>query len=389
MVRDLTADRRGAADGRPLLFRGRPDTLFTVLVFILLLLGTVVLMSASSTYTGDEGDSPFGEVRSHLLHMAIGFLAMIPCILFVTPALVRRLTPAFGAVSFIGLLVVLAAGTADGIAKRWIFIGPISIQPSEFAKTAVILLSALVISSGRGETGDQEEERGMKRWLRTFFIPMAITGAACLLILLEHHLSGFVITAAIGIFMTFAGGAAVFWELAVIGAGAGLVWLAVQSGYTSDRVTSWLHRGADLKGIDWQTTQGIYAIGSGGLFGKGIGESLLKYGYVSEVANDFIFTVVCEELGFFGATGILLIFAAAVFRGFVLGFKCRDRFASLVILGLSFKFGIHVLLNVMVVTGLIPNTGISLPFFSSGGSATLMQMFDAGLLLGLSRYCDP
>jgi cell division protein FtsW len=388
MVRDLTEPRE-LRDSRPLLIKTRPDAVFMVLTFIMLLLGTIVLMSASSTYTGTEGEKPFGEVRSHLLHIAIGLIPLVACILFVTPALVRRLTPLFFLVSLLLLLVVLVVGTASGLARRWVFVGPMSVPPSEFAKTAVILLSALVISSGRGETGVSEEKRSLKRWLRTFVIPMAVTGVCCGLILLEHHLSGVIITGAIGLFMTFAGGASLFWEAAVVAVGAAGVYLVVQTGYTSDRVTSWLHRGADLKGIDWQTTQGIYAIGSGGLAGKGLGESLLKYGYVSEVANDFIFTVVCEELGFFGAVGILLLFAAMVFRGFYLGMKCRDRFASLVILGLSFKFGLHVLLNVMVVTGLIPNTGISLPFFSSGGSATLMQMFDAGLLLGLSRYCDP
>jgi len=377
-------------DGRPLLVRSRPDTVFLVLTVILVLLGSIVLLSASSAYSETSGENPFGTIRSHVIHLALGGSAMLACIIFVTPSVCRRLTIPFLLLCLGLLLVVLVAGTADGIAKRWIIFGPISIQPSELAKTGLILSCALVSAGAvKDDSYTVTDVRGKERWLKTLVIPGGLTILLCGLIFAEHHLSGTVITAVIGLFMAFLAGCGIFWIILAIVGGAGVVWLAVQTGYTSDRIESWLHRGADLQGKDWQTTQGIYAIGSGGLFGKGLGESLLKYGYVSEVTNDFIFTVVCEELGFFGAMAIILLFAALVFRGFMLGFKCRDRFTSLVILGLSFKLGIHILLNIMVVTGLIPNTGISLPFFSSGGSATLMQLFDAGLILGLSRYCDP
>jgi cell division protein FtsW len=161
----------------------------------------------------------------------------------------------------------------------------------------------------------------------------------------------------------------------------------MQTGYARARVDSWLNRGADALGSDWQTTQGLYAIGTGGLFGLGLGNSRLKYGYVSQPQNDFVFTVVCEELGFFGAMAILILFLALVWRGFILAAHAADKFCSLVIFGISFKLAIHVLLNVGVVTGILPNTGVALPFFSSGGSATLIQLFDVGIILGLSRFC--
>ncbi|MCQ2427089.1 MAG: FtsW/RodA/SpoVE family cell cycle protein [Clostridia bacterium] len=379
------------ADGRPILVKSRPDTVFLVLTVILVLLGTVVLFSASSAYSETTGDNPFGTIRSHLIHLVLGAAVMIGVIVFASPALTRTVTPLFAVFGIALLLLVLAIGRADGIAKRWIFLpGNLSIQPSEIAKTALIVVCARISAgSVRDDSYNVIERPGKEHFLKTTFFPGIATVACAGLIAAEHHLSGMVISALIGVFMIFCAGGGMVWLLSLAGLGGIAVFVLTRTGYTSDRIESWLHRGADLMGKDWQTTQGLYAIGSGGLFGKGLGESQLKYGYVSEVTNDFIFTVVCEELGFFGAMAIMLLFAGLVLRGFWLGFRCRDRFASLIILGISFKIGIHALLNVLVVTGLAPNTGISLPFFSSGGSATIIQLFDAGLLLGLSRYCDP
>ena len=163
--------------------------------------------------------------------------------------------------------------------------------------------------------------------------------------------------------------------------------MILNTDYARQRVESFFDKSGDALTNNWQSTQGLYAIGTGGLFGVGLGESSLKYGYVSQPQNDFVFTIICEELGFFGAAAILLLFFALIVRGIILGSRAPDKFISLVIYGLTFKLAIHVILNVGVVSGMLPNTGISLPFFSSGGSATISQMIDMGIILGLSRFC--
>ena len=373
---------------RPVLVRSRPNAVYFVLCLILILVGTIMLFSASSAYAETAGEELSGTVRSHIIHLLIGGAAFAGCILFVTPALSRRVTYFVLPVSLLLLVAVLAIGVADGVARRWMVLGPLQFQPSEMAKTVLIMTLALYFSVTSDER-DPGKSGFWKRALFGFVIPLAVTGVFCLLVMLEKHLSGTVIMMAIGMVMIFFSGTPLYWFLSLLPIGAGGYFVAVSVDYTRKRIESWLHRGADTAGSDWQTTQGIYAIGSGGLFGRGFGESKLKYGYVSEVTNDFIFTVVCEELGFFGAVAIMLLFLALILRGLLLGLRCRDRYVSLMILGLTCKLGLHVALNILVVTGIAPNTGVSLPFFSSGGSATLMQMVDAGLLLGLSRYCEP
>ena len=193
----------------------------------------------------------------------------------------------------------------------------------------------------------------------------------------------------IGIAVMYMGGTRTKWIFLIIGAiaAAGCLLILVSS-YAQDRVNTWLNiEQVDPLGSAWQTLQGLYAIGSGGIFGVGLGNSRQKFGYVSQPQNDFVFTIICEELGFFGAAAILLLFFTLVARGIILGSRAPDKFTSLVIYGLTFKLAIHVILNVGVVSGVLPNTGISLPFFSSGGSATISQMIDMAIILGLSRFC--
>ena len=208
-----------------------------------------------------------------------------------------------------------------------------------------------------------------------------------MLVLLEDHFSGTIIIGAIGFGMLFLGGTYLGWFVSVIPFGGIIAALILSTDYARQRVVSFFDKGSNSLTNNWQSTQGLYAIGSGGLFGVGLGESSLKYGYVSQPQNDFVFTIICEELGFFGASAILLLFFALVARGVILGSRAPDKFTALVIYGLTFKLAIHVFLNVGVVSGLLPNTGISLPFFSSGGSATISQMIDMGIILGLSRFC--
>jgi len=218
--------------------------------------------------------------------------------------------------------------------------------------------------------------------------PGVIMAIICGLVLLEKHLSGTIIIALIAVCVIFLGGVHVGWAAAIygiLGALAVGLFLALNP-YALQRILTHADENADVLGEAWQTTQGLYAIGSGGLLGVGLGDSRLKYNYVSEPQNDFIFTIWCEEMGFVGAIIVVLLYAAFIWRGFVIAKKAPDTYSSLVAFGITCQVGIQAFLNMMVVTDLIPNTGISLPFFSYGGTALIVLLMEMGVLLSISRH---
>jgi cell division protein FtsW len=365
--------------------RTRPDGVFLVLAFLLILIGTVMSFSASTAYAQREYGNSFHFLIEHLKHLCVGLVPALICIFLLTPQRARLMAVAIYGVSLVLLVAVLIIGVTGGGAQRWISLGGFTFQPSELAKTGIIMLLALYMTKhedaicGKGTT--------LRSLLHGFLVPALIIGLVCLLVGLEKHFSGIIIIGSIGVAMMFISGTKFWYFLSCLPVVGGLFAIIMQTDYAKARVDSWLNRGADALGSDWQSTQGLYAIGTGGLYGLGLGQSQLKNGYVSQPQNDFVFTIVCEELGFFGATAILILFLALTWRGFLLALHASDKFCSLVIFGLSFKLALHVLLNVGVVSGLLPNTGVALPFFSSGGSATLIQLFDVGIILGLSRFC--
>jgi cell division protein FtsW len=218
--------------------------------------------------------------------------------------------------------------------------------------------------------------------------PALIFGAICMLVALEKHISGLMIIGMIGIAVMYMGGTRTKWIFLIIGAiaVAGCLLILV-SDYAQDRVNTWLNIDkVDPLGSAWQTLQGLYAIGSGGLFGVGLGNSRQKYGYVSQPQNDFVFTIICEELGFFGAALVVVMFSLLVIRGFKIAARCPDKYTSLLVFGLTFKVALQTILNIAVVTNSMPNTGISLPFFSSGGTSLALQIFEMGIILNISRF---
>ena len=385
LLSDYTHQEIPTESGSVLMVRTRPDTVFLVLTLILILIGTVMSFSASTAYAAQKYGNSFLFLTEHLGHLLIAFVPAVLITFILTPQLARLLAVGTYGVSILLLIAVLIIGITGGGARRWIDLGFFTFQPSELAKTGIIMLLALYMSKHE----DAIMSRGFNRRsiVHGFIVPALIIGLVCVLVGLEKHFSGIIIIGCIGVAMMFIGGTNILYFLSCLPVAGILGFLIMQTGYARARVDSWLNRGADALGSDWQTTQGLYAIGTGGLFGLGLGQSRLKYGYVSQPQNDFVFTVVCEELGFFGAAAILILFLALVWRGFILAAHAADKFCSLVIFGLSFKLAIHVLLNIGVVTGVLPNTGVALPFFSSGGSATLIQLFDAGIILGLSRFC--
>lgn len=282
------------------------------------------------------------------------------------------------------LLLVLVIGTVGGGAQRWLRLGPITIQPSEVAKLAVVMMLARFLSDNeRRVTSD-----GKGNFIYGVLLPGCIIGAIGVLVALEKHISGLMIIGMIGVSVMFLGGTRLKWILLIGGvvalAGGGLI---AVSEYAQTRVNTWLHiTEVDPLGEAWQTLQGLYAIGSGGIFGLGLFGGRQKFGYVSQPQNDFVFTIICEELGFLGAAAVILLFALLVIRGFRIAAHEKNRFCALVVLGLTCKVAIQTILNLAVVTNSMPNTGISLPFFSSGGTSLALQIFEMGIILNLSKY---
>ena len=361
------------------------DRPMLAIILILLVLGTVMVFSASfpSAYL-DKGDS-MHYLKRQLLFGTLGCalmigLSFIPCNFY------RKMSPPVYIVSILLLLVVLLIGTSEGVAKRWIALGSITFQPSEFAKAAVIMMLAWYF--------DRNYEKLSKRdSLKTTVwqgvcIPGVILGIICFLVLMEKHLSGTIIIALISVCVVFLGGAHIGWTAGIYGAVGvlGIGAYLLTNPYALQRILTHADEDADALAEAWQTTQGVYAIGSGGLLGKGLGDSWLKYNYVSQPQNDFIFTIWCEEMGLVGAIIVIALYAAFVWRGFAIAKKAPDTYTSLVAFGITCQVGIQAFLNMMVVTDLIPNTGISLPFFSYGGSSLIILMCEMGILLSVSRH---
>lgn len=355
------------------------DAPFAALTLLLLTVGVVMVLSAS--YARAYFSDSTGHNAAYYFIRQLGFAAAGTAAMFILSRFpmgfyARMSFPALAA-SVVLLALVPVIGVSQGDAKRWIDLGFTTFQPSEIAKVAVILYFAALICRFRGR-------------MRTFRYGIAPFAAVLLLIVgllvLEPHFSAAIIIIAIGAVMLFLGGARLYW---FIGGGALLLLaLAVVMAffpYASNRIASWLDPFSHTQGVGYQIIQSLYAVGSGGLFGLGLGHGRQKYLYLPEEHNDFIFAVVCEELGFVGAAAILLLFALLIIRGYYLAMRMRDRFSFLVTAGTTTLLAIQVILNVAVVTNLAPCTGISLPFFSYGGTALLIQMAEMGIILSASR----
>jgi cell division protein FtsW len=251
---------------------------------------------------------------------------------------------------------------------------------------AVVMVLALYMSKYESKITAKGKFRGSFK--HGFLIPMGIIALICGLIALERHISGLMIVGILGVAVMFLGGTHpkyLFIFLGIIAVAA--VGLIAVSDYAQTRVDIWINIDkADPLGSAWQTLQGLYAIGSGGFFGLGLGYSRQKFGYVSQPQNDFIFTIICEELGFVGAFLVVLLFSLLIWRGIRIGQRAPDKFCALVVWGLTFKIALQVAMNIAVVTNTMPNTGISLPFFSSGGTSLMLQIFEIGIILSISRY---
>ncbi|MCL1831867.1 MAG: putative lipid II flippase FtsW [Oscillospiraceae bacterium] len=358
--------------------------LFLVTI-VLAVFGLGMLLSASWAYAAREhsGDSYF-YFRNQMMFMSVGIVVMV-VISFINYRLLLNKWVLFimCGVTVAMMLAVLfgAGGVTQGGAERWLKIGPITFQPSEILKFAMIVVIAWMA------------HRNPERIKTTFgAIRVAfVVGFSCMLTILQPHLSGTVILFVIGIsLMSISGVRWPYTVLIIVGVLALIplippIMEAAGYSYSDARMLSWRDPTADVQGDTFQTYQSLVAIGSGGWFGLGLGESRQKFSYLPASHNDFIFSVIAEELGFVGGMLVILLFVVFILRGFYIAKRAPDRFGMMLATGVTVQIGIQAFLNIAVATNTIPNTGVSLPFFSYGGTALLMQMAQIGVLLNISR----
>ena len=356
------------------------DIPFLLILLLLLSYGLIMLFSAGYAVALYRRGDAYTYIRPQLLFAALGVLAMYAASLVDYHVWHRLAWPMLG-ISLLLLAIVLFMPEYNGC-KRWIVLpGLGTLQPSEIAKFSIVLVFSHIISLNHDR---------MKSF-STGVVPFAlILGVVTVLMLLEPHLSGTVLILGIGAVLMFVGGTGLRWFLLAGAGGVGAIGAAVAVmpdlvPYAADRLRSWLDPFADPLGDGHQTIQSLYAIGSGGATGLGLGESRQKHLFVPEPQNDFIFSIVCEELGFVGACAVVGLFVLLLCRGITIAAHAPDRFGALLVVGFVVQVALQAVLNVAVVTNTIPNTGISLPFFSSGGTSLMMLLGEMGVVLGVSR----
>lgn len=355
------------------------DYPFLILVLLLLAVGLTMLYSASSAQS--QYDTGYAISSRYLQKQgvcAIVGLGAMYAFSRIPVGLWHRLAwPMYGA-SIVLLLLVLAAGQEVNGARRWITIAGIQFQPSEVAKfTMIVLFARLTRRFGPEAKKFRFGVLGFGTALLGILVPLA----------LEKHLSAILLMGMVAVVMMYVAGTNPKWLLA--GAAAAAVFVIVYirfMGYAGDRVTAWLHPEADPGDTGYQILQSLYAIGSGGVFGLGFGKSRQKYLYLPFQYNDYIFAICCEELGLLGALAIIALFAAMIFRGYWIALHGADRFSTVLASGLVTLIAVQTLLNLCVVTNLLPSTGIALPFFSYGGTALAVNLGEMGIVLQISRY---
>ena len=362
---------------------GRIDISFFFLVIALVTIGLIMVFSASYATSLYENNSGLTLVRKQTMFVIMGLVAMY-LLSYLPYQLYFRLFKLvyFGCLGLTALALLFEDTSGRG-ARRWIQLGPLgTFQPSELMKFGLIIVFAALISI------NYRQMNTLKKGIVPFFAYLIpVLGV----IALQRHMSCIMLMVLICGAMMFIAGSKIYYLVGLVPIGLlGLVILqAMGFNYIGTRIDTWLDPFSDITGSTWQVVQSIYAIGSGGLFGVGLGNSTQKFLWVSEPQNDFIFAIVCEELGLIGALAIILLFILFVASGFSIAMRAPDKFSAMVVFGVVFQFGIQALLNIAVVSNAMPTTGIPLPFFSAGGSATLMQLAQIGVVLNISRYCRP
>ena len=369
-------------EDRPAYKKGRQqgvDIPFLVLILLLLAVGLTMLYSAS--YAQSEYDTGYTSSTRYLQKQGICALVGLAAMFFFSrlPAkLWSKLAWLIYGASIVLLLAVLVFGESVNGAKRWINLAGIQFQPSEIAKFSMILLLArLTKTYGEDAAAFRYGVMGFGCAMLGLLVPLA----------LEKHLSAIMLMGMVGVVMMYVAGTSPKWLAAGAAAAAVFVLIYISfMGYAGDRVTAWLHPEQDPSDTGYQILQSLYAIGSGGLFGLGFGRSRQKYLYLPFQYNDYIFAIICEELGLLGALLIIALFSVTIARGYWIALRARDRFSTVLAAGLITLIAVQTILNLGVVTNLLPSTGIALPFFSYGGTALAVNLGEMGIILSISRY---
>lgn len=395
--RDLTRQQQ--------LARGPMDLPFFALTLLLLAIGLVMLLSASSYNASMEATSHYDALYYFKRQAVFAVLGVI--VMYIISRMDYQWFRWMSAIIlFVAILLLIAVliphvGITHNKATRWLKIG-VEFQPSEIAKIGMVMYLANKYSKRPQKQLarlDLKRRNTKKHKLRAnwdYFLhwsdldemwkDIVLLLVVFALLAKEPHLSAVILIGVASAAVLFAAGVKLFWFILGGGLGAFGVWFVlVVVGYNGGRIAAWLDPWEDAGDAGYQIVQSIYAIASGGLSGLGLGLGRQKYGYLPEEQNDYIFSIVCEELGFIGAAIIIILFALLIIRGYWLAIHARDRFGALMIVGVTTLLAVQVFLNIAVVSNLIPSTGISLPFFSYGGTALLIQCAEMGVILSVSR----
>ncbi|MBQ2966501.1 MAG: putative lipid II flippase FtsW [Clostridia bacterium] len=362
--------------------KGQPDAILFNVILVLLCFGLVMCFSASAPSANQNMGDSYYYFRKQLTVAIVGFVGMLIAMRYDYHKLAQKL-PLFFWVTLALLGLVLLFPEYNG-GKRWINLG-VSFQPSELAKFTVILWFACKLSAKKQKWNKPKDPKTFVKYFVQDFVPyLGFLAIFVVLLMLEPHFSCTILIFAVGMVMLFVAG--MNWGYLVAIAAPVLtlgVWL-VSFGYRSARIASWLDPFANPQGEGWQIIQSLLAIGSGGMFGLGLGQSRQKFLWLPEPYNDFIFAVLCEELGFVGAVCLIALFAVLIWRGICIAQRAPDLLGTLLAVGITALMALQVVINIAVVTGTIPVTGMPLPFFSSGGTALIFTMAEMGVLLNIS-----
>lgn len=357
---------------------GQLDYTFLTIVIVIVCTGLVMLLSASAPAASKKFNNPYRLFLKQLIFACAGFAAMF-IISRIDYRRYKKHTKQLMLLCILMLAMVFlpVIGVEHNGSRRWINLIVTEFQPSELMKLSIAMFFAAEIESKRH---DLRTLSGLSYFLFWLGVPVG-------LIMLETHLSGTIIICGIAVVILIVGGMNIKWlfgtAAAALPLGALFVW---HDDVRRMRVISFLNPFADTKITGYQVVQGLYAIGSGGLFGLGLGQSVQKYTYLPEPYNDFIFAIICEELGFVGAVFIMALFAVLIFRGIKIALNAPDVFGMLTVVGIMAQIGIQTIFNIAVVTSSIPNTGVTLPFFSYGGTALMVLLAEMGIVLNVSKY---
>ncbi len=372
----LTAKVSGFADTLK-----KVDIQFMIAVYILLTFGLLMVFSASSPIafaSKATGNDSFFYLKRQFIWAVLGSICMFAAANYDYRKLKRWALPALvGSVLLLIMVLVPGIGRKINDARRWIYIGPINFQPSEVAKIAVIIFFAHSLSKNYNELKN----------FSVFIMYIAIVGVIAVVLMLEPHFSCTMLIVMVSVVMLFVAGAKIRHFMVLAATAVPVLILAViKAPYRLARVTTFMDPFKDIQGEGWQIVQSLYAIGSGGIFGAGLGQSRQKYMNIPEPQNDFIFSILAEEFGLLGVILVILMFMFLIIRGIKIALKAPDLFGTLLTTGIIALIAIQALVNIAVVTSSIPVTGMPLPFFSYGGTALFITMGEMGIILSVSKH---